>query len=342
MSAENERLNLLLTLGRFAEAEKYARECIGRTPDWGIAYTQLGRALAGLRRHAEAVEAAREGVRKAPRDAWALAILGYTLKHAGRLPDAAEALTDAARADPTYTWTYCMLAEVELDRSRPKEAYQATLNGVRHDPTAENLLRWKAWCEYQLDKLTDAVTTAESGLASHPNSPLLRNVLGCVRWHQGEQAFWPWRKVRLHHQADEYLTEAVRLNPSEDVYRNNLTRNAKVCRKFVAAWGVGLCLVVPVVAAVAVIVGFGDFESVGGVVTVLAFAAAILGGFGLSDDIVRAAPLSWCGVPSPPLAQDERHRGRRKLRWFVVAYAVWLAAAVLTGMATAGAFGPFK
>ena len=300
MSAENERLNLLLTLGRFAEAEKYARECIGKTPDWGIAHTQLGRALAGLRRHPEAVEAAREGVRKATRDAWALAILGYTLKHAGRLPDAAEALTDAARADPTYTWTYCMLAEVELDRNRPKKAHQATLNGIRHDPNAENLLRWKAWCEYQLDKLTDAVATAESGLALHPNSPLLRNVLGCVRWHQGEQTFWPWRKVRRHRLADEYLTEAVRLNPSEDVYRN-----AKVCRKYVAERFLMAVLVVPLLALMAVVVAHGP-PNAAGVTAPFVVSMVFLVRWGTADDLLRAAPLTWLGLPSPPLTEEER------------------------------------
>jgi tetratricopeptide (TPR) repeat protein len=339
VSAENERLNHLLTLGRFAEAERYARECIGKTPDWGIAHTQLGRALAGLGRHPEAVEAAREGVRKSPRDAWALAILGYALKHAKQLADAAEALYDAARTDPTYTWTYCMLAEVELDRGRTNDAYQATLTGVRYDPNAENLLRWKAWCEYQLDLLPEAVATAESGLARHPNSPLLRNVLGCVRWHQAEQTYRPARKVRLHRLAGYYLTEAVRLNPSEDVYRNNLTRNARVCRRYVAERLLTLLVLIPLLALVAVVVAFGQVLA-SGVAVPVAIAVVFVVKLGMGDDLLRAAPLKWLGVPSPPLTVEDRRRGRRKLRWFAVGYAVWLAALVLAGLATAGVFGP--
>lgn len=335
VSAENERLNLLLTLGRFAEAEKYARECIGKTPEWGTAFTQLGRALAGQGRHPEAVEAAREGVRKAPRDAWAIAILGYTLKHAGKLADAAEALYDAARTDPTYTWTYCMLAEVELDRGRPRDAYQATLNGVRYDPTAENLLRWKAWCEYQLDKLTEAVATAEAGLAKHPNSPLLRNVLGCVRWHQAEQTYWPRRKVRLHRQAHAYLTEAVRLNPSEDVYRNNLTRNTRVCRKYLADRLLVLLVGVPLLAFVAAVALFGAAPVAAAGAAVLAICVA---GSGLNEDLLRVAPLAWLGAPTPPLTEEDQRKGHRKLRRFVAAYLAWLAALLLVGLATGGKF----
>ena len=342
MSADNERLNHLLTLGRFTDAERVARECIGKVPDWGAAYTQLGRALAGLGRYKEAVEAAREGVRKSPRDAWALAILGYTLKHAGALPDAAEALYDAARTDPTYTWTYCMLAEVELDRQRPKDAYQATLNGIRHDPNAENLLRWKAWCEYQLDKLTDAVDTAEVGLAKHPTSPLLRNVLGCVRWHQAERTFWPLRKVRLHRIAHEYLLEAVRLNPSEDVYRNNLTRNAKLCRRYVASWGVGVALAVPVLVLLTVIFGIGHVNPVSGSVAPIVFAAVLFVVLGLHEEIVRVAPLGWLGAPSPPAGEDERRRGVRKLKWLAAGYGVWLAALAVTGLVAVGVFGRWR
>lgn len=338
MSAENERLNFLLTLGRYAEAERYARECIGKLPDWGIAYTQLGRALAGLGRHPEAVEAAREGVRKSPRDAWALAILGYTLKHAGKLADAAEALYDAARTDPTYTWTYCMLAEVELDRNRPKDAYQATLSGVRHEPNAENLLRWKAWCEYQLDKLDEALATAEGGLALHPNSPLLRNVVGCVRWHQAERTRWPLRKVRLHAAADGYLAEAVRLNPAEAVYRNNLTRNAKVCRKYVAERLLLLFVAVPSFVLVAAMFAFGRGQSIAVEVAIL-IAFVVLVRLGLHEDLLRAAPLRWLGVPSPPLDEYERRRGRRKLRWFAVGYIAWLGLLVVAGLATAGWVG---
>ena len=338
MSADNERLNHLLTLGRFTDAERVARECIGKVPEWGAAYTQLGRALAGLGRYKEAVEAAREGVRKSPRDAWALAILGYTLKHAGYLPDAAEALYDAARTDPTYTWTYCMLAEVELDRQRPKDAYQATLNGIRHDPNAENLLRWKAWCEYQLDQLTDAVETAEAGLAKHPTSPLLRNVLGCVRWHQAERTLRPWRKVWLHRTAHEYLLEAVRLNPSEDVYRNNLTRNAKVCRKYVASWVVGLGLAVPLLALAAVVGGVGSVRLVAGAASPVVLSAVLVAVLGLRDDVVRVAPLGWCGAPSPPVGEDERRSGVRKMKWLAAGYVAWLVGLVAVGLVAVGAF----
>ena len=45
MSADNDRLNLLLDLRRYADAEKAVRDAIGRDPQWAAAYTHLARAL---------------------------------------------------------------------------------------------------------------------------------------------------------------------------------------------------------------------------------------------------------------------------------------------------------
>src|SRR5262249_32282945 len=99
---DNDRLNLLLELKRYADAEKLAREAIGRDPHWASGYTHLARALVSLNKKDEAIAAAREGVRKAPTDPWAHATLGCVLNWFGDAKTALEPAQEAVRLDHRY------------------------------------------------------------------------------------------------------------------------------------------------------------------------------------------------------------------------------------------------
>jgi len=91
-------------------------------------------------------------------------------------------------------------------------------------------------------------------------------------------------------------------------------------------------------AAMAVVLAHGP-PNAAAATAPLAVAAVFLVRWVTADDLLRAAPLRWLGLPSPPLDEDERRRGRRKLRWFAVGYVVWLGLLVVAGLATAGYFG---
>src|SRR5688572_25271694 len=117
MSTDNERLNLLLDLRRYADAEKLAREAIGRDPQWASAYTHLARALMAQNKPG-ATRAAREGVRKAPHDPWAYAVLAYVLNWSGRVKEATRAAEEAIRLAPRYAWAYAVLANILFNRNR--------------------------------------------------------------------------------------------------------------------------------------------------------------------------------------------------------------------------------
>jgi len=51
------------------------------------------------------------------------------------------------------------------------------------------------------------------------------------------------------------------------------------------------------------------------------------------------APLGWCDAPSPPVGEDERRRGVRKMKWLAAGYVAWLVGLVAVGLVAVGAFG---
>ncbi|MBX9583255.1 MAG: tetratricopeptide repeat protein [Gemmataceae bacterium] len=232
MTPDAERLNLLIGLRRYAEAEAVAREAIGRDPHWGGGYTHLARALINRNRAEEAIAAAREGVRLAPKDAWAAGTLACALNWFNRTRDALDPARQAVRLDPTYAWAYAMLANILYGLGRFEEARQAAADGLARDPAVESLYRWKGWAEHALGRYDEARRTAADGARRHPNSHLLLNLLGRVEWSRAEQARGR-RRLALHRAADAALSAAARLDPSQPAYRTNRRENATAARRHV-------------------------------------------------------------------------------------------------------------
>src|SRR5581483_2469773 len=233
MEGLSERLNLLLDLGRYTDAEKLAREGIRADPEWAAGYTHLARALLGRRRYRAAEDAAWEGVRKAPSDPWAHVVWGIVLLHQGRYRGAQAEAEEALHLLPDYVPAHHLLADVLAARGRYGSARSAALDGLRHDPTSDGLLATKGWAECRYGRLKIAEETARQGLAEHPTSDQLHNLLGCVLWQRAERCGAVLSRLRLHREADRHLTEAIRLDPTTVDYQENRRNNAVSCR-----WGV--------------------------------------------------------------------------------------------------------
>lgn len=336
---DNDRLNLLLDLRRYADAEKAARDAIARNPDWAAAYTHLARALIGQNKGEEAVEAAREGARKAPREAWAVGTLGCALNWVNRTTEALEPAEQAVKLDPTYSWAYAMLANILYNLGRYDDARRTTLDGLKHDPLSESLTRWKAWAEHKLGRQAEALATAEAGLKQHPNSHLLLSLIGCVQWTEAEK-LRGWKRVRMHRLADVALVESVRLNPAESAYRENHQANAVSCRRHVlnlvlpAVTLVGVALPVGLISVLAAPVVDGDAKvnPTALVAALVVFVVMCLEAF--SPRAALAAPLERLKVPTVPLDPRVRRLGRLELALYGIALlipyailigALWLA-----------------
>jgi tetratricopeptide (TPR) repeat protein len=321
MSSENDRLNLLLDLRRYADAEKVARDAIGRDPQWASAYTHLARALMGQNKK-EAIDAAREGARKAPHDAWAVGTLACALNWFGLSKEALEPAEQAVKLDPRYAWAYAMLSNILFNLNRFKDAHAKAVEGLRFDPLNESLFRWKGWAEHKMGEQKEALLTAEEGLKHHPNSHLLLNLIGCVKWTQAEKLLLGPKRLRLHRAADELIRESIRLDPTQQAYRDNLRGNTRACRQPLV--GVVLTLacvvfvVVPVFVAANVVVRAGDPNKAEMVTALCMMAFIVAMGFANCQGIALVAPLARFGVPAAPVTPAERRAGRAQLAAFAV------------------------
>lgn len=307
MTSDNDRLNLLLDLRRYADAEKAARDAIGRDPQWAAAYTHLARALMGQNKQ-EAIDAAREGARKAPHDAWAVGTLACALNWFNKSKEALGPAEEAIRLDPRYAWAYAMLSNILYNLGRYSDARAKALQGLQFEPLSESLFRWKAWAEHKLGDQADALRTAEEGLKQHPNSHLLLNLIGCIRWTSAEKT-WGLARLRGHRGADVKLRESIRLDPTQQAYRDNVRGNAVSCRQYVVSNGAALVaiasVVVPLLVLLFVPVTVDGQRPVFALFSVgLCALLSLL--FVASERVALAVPLDRFDVPTVPTTRFDR------------------------------------
>jgi hypothetical protein len=310
---DNDRLNLLLDLKRYADAEKLARGAVARDPEWASGYTHLARALVSQNKKDESIAAAREGVRKAPTDPWAHATLACVLNWFGDAKGALEPAKEAVRLDHRYSWAAAMLANILFNLNRFQESLDAALEGLKHDPLSETLFRWKGWAEHKLGRPADALVTADEGLKHHPNSHLLVNLIGCIGWTESEK-LRGLRRLRGHRSADAKIREAVRLDPAQPAYRDNLRGNAVSCRRYVLGLAMPvLCLllgVIPISLLALTAIGGRHEERAFWVVmaTMPVFLVSCVWKPGPRAAVI--APLGRFGVPSVPPTAADRSEGQ--------------------------------
>ncbi len=320
MPTDTERLELLLDLRRFADAERAARDMIARAPDAAGGYVNLARALHAQNKP-EAIEAAHEGVRKAPRDAWPQSLLACVLDHFGRHADALAPAEEAVRINPHYAWGWSMLSRVLHKLGRHAESHAKALEGLRLDPLSADLICRRGWADYYLGNRAEAARTAEEGLKHHPNSHVLLNLLGYAKRALAE-ATWGRARVRLHRDADVYTRAAVRLDPTEAVYRDNLRANALSCRRAVAMPPLRVVLVLCLLTALGITCFVlqhvnMDLAICAGWSCFVSFCAAVY--CVDSDRLALALPLSPFRIPTVPITSRERWLGRLQLCGYVAA-----------------------
>jgi tetratricopeptide (TPR) repeat protein len=326
MSPDLDRLNLLLSLRRYAEGEKAAREAIAANPEWASAYGYLAIFLYRQGRHLPAVRAARDCVGKDPHNPWGHAVRATALNRLGRNEDALAATDEAIRLDPTYAYAYQVRCYVLCAELRFGEARMAAIDGLKHQPTDEELLHWKGWAEYRTGRYDATIRTAEEGLRLHPDSASLRNVLGCTLMELAGSG-WTVRRLRNYRRAEAALREAVRLDPSDPAYQDNRRKNALRCRRFILKLLLPALMVASgLLVVTAIVFAFKSGKGLSGVALMISLFTYIPGLSYLNAEepwFFLSAPLALFGLPTVPLDPDEIRKGRR-------AWAVGIAALVGT------------
>jgi tetratricopeptide (TPR) repeat protein len=310
------RLDLLLGLRRFREAEKLARECLAAEPDCSGWHSQLARALAGRGRTEEALETARTAAGLAPENPWTLSILAWLLNQAGRPGEALEVLRTVLRLDPHYSWGHELLAIAYEQLGRGKERLMAARKAVELAPEDESPWVQFGWALYANKQYGEALQAADTGLRLHPDSAPLHNLRGSCLMAQGEATRRP-RRFRVFRMAHDSLLEAVRLDPGEPAYARNLLANTAAWRRVAYRWGVAVGLVVLFVGGYAI-----GYLFVGHLAMLVAVGLAVLALL-LREPLLNPPdyglamlPLGWAGLPDVPMTSEDRSQGRWDwLRW---------------------------
>ena len=312
-----EKIDLLLALGKFREAETMAAEAVGRDPQWAAGYGGLARAYAGLGDLDKALEAARDGVRYAPNDARPHDILGFVYARRGEYPFALAANGEALRLDPQWAGVYAMRATIHNAMGKPASALAAADAGLRLDPGMWQLLKECAWALYNLDRLDDAMACATDALARDPLQPELHNLVGCLYLESGRRGDFPWA-FRDFAAAEVAFREALRLNPTEPSYQANRRDNSLASARLATKPWIIAQLFLSIGYAAPVVVLSGNM---GCLAVAFGMFASVAGFVGLQrESVLFTMPRFGLPVVCLPLSPQQSIAGR--IYWALFALAV--------------------
>jgi tetratricopeptide (TPR) repeat protein len=326
--ASYEKVVLLLRVGRLAEAEAAARELIAADPDSPLGYSALGHVFEGGGRFPEALQASDAALSKNPN----LAVLhiqrSRVMEYLARVPEAISAAEEAVRLDPDDPRARVRLASALFQADRVGEM-KAVVADARerfpHDLDVVYQVGLVALCE---EDARATAAAARQGQALDPADPRFHLLAGVAAAQQArEECSEGAERQRRYQQAERLLAEAVRLEPTNHVYRQIRKRNASDSRDdvmasllawwLVAAGAAGFFL--PYLLMRVFVPWWGWIPETLGVWFLGIFFHARCPEFNL------AAPMWWRrDVVDIPLMPEEERKG--DVRWYVF---LALTAAVL-------------
>lgn len=182
-----ERVDALLGLGRYADAERLLRHLLAQDPDSGRALATLAQALAGQDRWAEAVSIARRGVAAGPADASTVQVLAETLGGAGQHAEAERVARRcvslaAATWQSHYTLAHALL---RADPARPREALDQVQEALRLSPHVSGAHNLAGWSLELMRRDDEAVAAYREALRLDPTNALAMNNLAGLEARNG-------------------------------------------------------------------------------------------------------------------------------------------------------------
>jgi tetratricopeptide (TPR) repeat protein len=305
------RLDLLLGLRRFREAEALARECLAAEPQGATWHAQLARALGGQDRLQEAAAAAQMAAGLVPDNAWVLSVLAWTLIRTDRTADALAVLREVLRLDPSFTWGHELLAAACACLGRSDEWLAAARRALELDPTEESPRLQLGWALFAHKQFSDALAVADEGLRLQPGSDGLLNLRGmCLAELAGRS--WKFSRYRQFREGHDCLREALRIDPSDAAHVNNYYLVSVSWRRSVyRTWVLTSVLVLVVGGGIVGHLHYGPVAwAIAFLVTiyVLLFLGRILLAF--PDYGLLAFPFHWLGLPRIALSPEVKSRGR--------------------------------
>jgi tetratricopeptide (TPR) repeat protein len=233
----SERIQLLHSLRKFAEAEKLAREQIAQFPESSDAYAQLAMILSdmGPSRRREAYSAVKQALKYDAKSSFALTIHGWMLRRDGRLRDAERVLREAIKCNVLHFGARTELIGLQLDRSRVYDAKHLLEESLALAPDHADLLYLDCFIKSEYGDLEEARDRVVSCISQHPEDMRFYYTLGKIEEslgfrkppHDPEKRDWYEKSL-------ESFRTAARLNPSDRENRvafKRLTRRVDRLRR---------------------------------------------------------------------------------------------------------------
>jgi tetratricopeptide (TPR) repeat protein len=324
-----DKLHLLLQLGRYAEAERAAREVLAGDPESSSGYYYLAQALLCLDRYPEAFDASDRVLALVLNRWYAHTQRSALLQITGRMAEAVEAAETAMRLDHTEPGVHLRLASALSGAGREAESTEVISGARRQFPADPDILYYAGLLALDRKDMAAVVEVAKRGAALDPTKPGFHMLAGVATGHQAQNDLpeGPERQYR-HRVAERRLAEAVRMDPTNAEFRRLRKDNARGSRdevmvKVLAGWMFGMAagaFFLPV------FLGLSTFPC--WFFLVLPLAVGFLGGLcsALVPEFSLVLPLRWFNVVTVPLLPEERRKGWAA--WFVF-LAVTVAALVL-------------
>ncbi len=310
----DERVLLLLRLGRPADAEAAARDLIARAPNSFTGYYYLACALAGRDRVAEALDASAAALARAPDSAVVHGHRSALLLTVDRVAEATEAAENALRLDPADPDNHRYLVNAHIFAGRSAAARAILADARRQFPADLGLLHQAAllaWIEKRTDELA---ALARDGLARAPDDARFHTLAGVAASLQARERFPDGpKRQRQFQEAERILAEAVRREPTDAVCRTMRKQNAAdsrgiaigVCLMLWLVWALLLGLIGPLAARVP--------HAAWWVWVPATFAVWFVGVvmYARYPEFSLVVPLFQSDVVTIPLLPEERRLGRR-------------------------------
>lgn len=235
MADLSERIQLLHSLRKFAEAEKLAREQIAQFPESSDAYAQLAMILSdmGPSRRREAYSAVQQALKYDAKSSFALTIHGWMLRRDGRLRDAEKALREAIQCNVLHFGARTELIGLQLDRGRLRNAKKLLEESLALAPDDADLLYLNCYIQTEYEDLAVARDRLIDCLKLHPDDVRFHSQLGTVFERLG--FLKPARdreKLEWYEKSLESFRTAARLNPSDHSNRFAVKRLARRLDRF--------------------------------------------------------------------------------------------------------------
>jgi tetratricopeptide (TPR) repeat protein len=307
-----ERVELLLRLDRPTEAEAAARELIGENPDWFAGYFYLAAALAALDRPTEALAASDAVLARSPGFSPAHAQRSRLLLALDRVAEAEVAARTAVRLDPADPNGYVRLADALITADRWSEAKAVITDARGQFPDHADVLHQAGVLAVFEGHTEHLAAVARAGLALDAADARFHLFAGLAKAQQARQVPEGSERQQRYQDAERLLAEAVRLWPTQAVYRTLRKRNAADSRDDAMATLMAWWLLAVFVGGLFMPIVLGRPRAPWWVwvpATAGLGVAAVLSDV-LVPEFSLVAPLWRKDVVTIPLMPEERRKGR--------------------------------